>query len=46
MCFSETVAMVSEDIPDPDDDSQTETSLHYLDVINDESEQPVTAWYI
>ena len=38
--------MVSEDIPDPDDDGQTETSPCYLDAINDECEQSVTAWYI
>ena len=46
MCFSKTVAMVSEDTFNADDNVQTESSQNYLDAISDDSDHSVTAWYI
>jgi len=38
--------MISEHTPNPDDNAQADTSLHYLDAISDKSKQPAIAWYI
>jgi len=46
MCFSKTVAMVSKDTFNADNDVQTEPSQNYLDAISDDSDHSVTAWYI
>ena len=46
MCFSKTVAMLSEDRFNAEKDTSTETSHQYLDAISDQSLRPATAWHI
>ena len=44
MCFPKTVAIVSKDTFDANDDVQTEPSQDFLDAIGDDSDHSVTAW--